>query len=184
MTPEQLEGVRKRSHCLYTQAQVEAALEAMALAITAELAQSEPVLLSVMNGALIFAGKLATQLDFPLQMDYVHATRYRESTSGEDLQWRSWPAISVQGRVVLVLDDILDEGLTLAMIVQWCKQQGANKVYTAVLIEKLHQHKLNDFKADFVGLQAEDYYLYGYGMDYRGYFRNAPGIFAVAAEDL
>ncbi len=184
LTLEQVNAVRKRASCLYKASEVEAALDAMAAEITQKLAHRNPVLLCVMNGGLITAGKLATRLDFPLQMDYLHATRYREKTSGADLQWQSYPSISLQGRVVLVVDDILDEGLTLDKIHHWCQQQQAAEIYLAVLIEKHHSHKLSAIKADFAALHAEDRYLFGYGMDYRGYLRNAPGIFAIADADL
>jgi hypoxanthine phosphoribosyltransferase len=144
------------------------------------LSQCNPLLLCVMNGGIILTGRLATRLKFPLQMDYIHATRYREALQGADLQWRVTPATSIADRTVLVLDDIFDEGETLAGIKDWCEARGAQKVYTAVLVDKQHQRKSTRLKqADFTALYAEDKYLFGYGMDYKGYWRNAPGIYAV-----
>ncbi|HJN96546.1 MAG: hypoxanthine-guanine phosphoribosyltransferase [Gammaproteobacteria bacterium] len=180
---EQISAVSKRARCLHTEQQVEAALDAMAAAITERLHDSNPVLLCIMNGGLIVCGKLATRLNFPLQMDYLHATRYRDKTVGADLQWKSYPVTPLAGRVVLIVDDILDEGATLASIVEYCTKQGASEVLTAVLVEKQHARKLSDLQADFVGLEVEDFYFYGYGMDYKGYLRNAAGIFAVAEQD-
>lgn len=183
MTPLEVKQVQSRARCLHSEQQVEAALDSMAQQIAAKLHASNPILLCIMNGGLIMTGKLATRLDFPLQIDYLHATRYREKTSGQDLQWKTFPSQSLQGRVVLLLDDILDEGTTLEKIIDYCQQQGAQDVFTAVLLEKQHDRKSSAVKADFIGLQAEDYYLYGYGMDYKGYLRNAPGIFAIDDSD-
>lgn len=181
--PKQIKEVWRRSRCLYDEAAVEAALDRMAEQITQRLGDCNPVLLCVMHGGLITTGKLAQRLKFPLQMDYLHATRYREQTSGADLQWKVTPSVSLQGRAVLLIDDILDEGETLAQVKAYCLEQGSDKVYTAVLIDKKHDRKHPDSVADFVGLEAEDYYLFGYGMDYRGYLRNAAGIFAIDEAD-
>ena len=184
MTPEKLAQVQSRARCLHTETEVEAALDAMAVSISRQLSTTNPLLLCVMQGGLIVTGKLATRLAFPLQLDYLHATRYRERTSGGDLHWRQYPAQSLQGRTVLVIDDILDEGKTLEAIVNYCKEQGSREVYSAVLVNKIHQRRQSTIKADFIGLEIEDFYLFGYGMDYKGYLRNAAGIFAIAEVDL
>ncbi len=183
MTPDQVRGVWKRSHCLYDEAAVEAALDRMATEISSLLAAENPILMCVMHGGLITAGKLAGRLQFPMQMDYLHATRYREQTQGADVQWRVMPSLELQGRVVLLVDDILDEGETLARIREYCLGQGADRVHIAVLINKIHNRKNPHCKADFVGLETVDRYLFGYGMDYRGYLRNAAGIFAIDDSD-
>jgi len=180
LSNSQLREVSASARCIYSESQVEAALDEMAAAITRNLEDSNPISLSVMNGALIVTAKLATRLHFPLQLDYLHVTRYRGNTCGGDLDWKCYPSLSLQDRAVLVVDDILDEGATLECVVSYCKQGGASEVLTAVLVEKLHEHKLSSIEADFVGLQVDDYYIYGYGMDYKGYFRNLPGIYAIA----
>ena len=95
------------------------------------------------------------------------------------MDWKCYPSLSLRDRTVLIVDDILDEGATLECVASYCKQGGASEVFTAVLVEKLHEHKLSSIKADFVGLQVDDHYFYGYGMDYKGYFRNLPGIYAI-----
>ena len=182
-TPAHILRVSARAHCLYTEAEVEAALDRLAQEITAKLAESNPLLLCVMTGAVVVTGKLATRLAFPLQIDYLHATRYRAATSGGELVWERHPAASLAGRTVLIIDDILDEGITLARIVEYCREQGCKRVLVAVLVNKIHDRKA-PIEADFVGLDTEDYYLYGYGMDYKGYLRNAPGIYAVAPKDI
>ena len=88
-------------------------------------------------------------------------------------------AIDLAGRDVLIVDDILDVGTTLLSIIDACKAQGAASVKTCVLVDKQHDRKAQPgLKADFTALEAADYYLFGMGMDYKGYWRNAPGIFA------
>lgn len=175
---EHIRQVRTEADCLYSAEKVEIALDEMAAAITAEFHEKNPVVLCVMNGGLIVTGCLLRRLDFPLEQDYIHATRYRGRTQGGELHWVAEPQHSLKGRHVLVIDDILDEGHTLAAIVEHCCEAGAQTVETVVLVEKLHDRK-HGIKADIIGIQAEDRYLFGYGMDYKGYLRNAPGIFAV-----
>lgn len=181
--PEQLEHIQqvmREADCLHPRAEVEAAISRVAAQIGEQLRDSNPLVFCVMNGGLIFAGQLLTQLDFPLEQSYLHATRYRNETRGGELCWKARPDVSFAGREVLVIDDILDEGHTLMAIVDSCRQAGARQVYTAVLLDKQHQRKADPaFRADFVGLECADRYVFGYGMDYRGYWRNAPGIFAV-----
>ena len=179
-TLQDIRQVRAQAEQLYSQQQVEAALDRMAADIGAAIAGSNPLLLCVMTGGLVAAGELFTRLEFPVQLDYLHATRYQGTRGGSELKWITRPAQSLQGRTVLVVDDILDEGLTLAAILDYCRAQGASGVYSAVLVEKLHQRKASGLRADFVGVQVEDRYVFGYGMDYHGYWRNLRGIYAVA----
>ena len=170
--------VLKEADCLYTQTEVEQQLDRMAQEITARHEDTNPIFLCVMTGAMVPAGHLLTRLNFPLELDYIHATRYAGEISGGELAWETEPLISFQDRDIIVFDDILDEGITLAAIVDYCQQQGARNVYTAVLIEKSHNRK-QGIRADYVGLEIVDRYVFGYGMDYHGYLRNVPGIYAV-----
>ena len=172
--------VMAEADCLHAEAEVEAAIDAVADRINADLAERNPVVFCVMNGGLIFSGKLLTRLNFPLELSYLHATRYRNETSGGELFWKAKPEISFIDRDVLIIDDILDEGHTLGAIIDFCCHAGAATVHTAVLVDKDHQRKARpDLKADYVGLNCSDRYVFGYGMDYKGYWRNAPGIYAV-----
>lgn len=176
----QMQNVFDEADCLFSLAQVHHAITRMARQITDELADKNPVLISVMNGGLVFSGQLLTCLNFPLQVDYLHATRYRSETQGGQLDWLVKPQTELQGRTVLVIDDILDEGHTLKDILDFCRAEGAANVLTAVLTDKLHDRKaFKGFKADFEGLRVEDRFIFGFGMDYKGYWRNAPGIYAV-----
>ncbi len=165
--------------CLIAQQQVERALDRMAEEITASLGDKLPVFYCVMNGGLITTGHLLTRLGFPLEVDYLHATRYRGGTRGGELFWRVSPEIPMAGRHVVIVDDILDEGATLAAILAYCHNAGAASISTAVLVDKRHERKaVPDLKADYCSLEVEDRYVFGFGMDYKGYWRNAPGIFA------
>jgi len=175
---EEVTEVYRTADRLFTLEEVDAAMARVAAQVTARLAGSNPLVLGVMNGGLIPVGRLLPMLDFPLQLDYIHATRYRGATTGADLHWLKTPAESLKGRKVLVVDDIRDEGYTLAAIVDWCEEQGAKEVLSLVVTRKLHDRS-NGFEADFTALDLVDRYVFGYGMDYKGYLRNAPGIFAV-----
>lgn len=177
---ETLNNVLADADLLHSQTTVEQALDQMADAITGQLQDSLPVVLSVMNGGLVMAGQLLTRLAFPLEQGYLHATRYRGELSGSaDLQWQALPSVALEGRTVLILDDIYDEGHTLAEVVRACQAQGAERVLTAVLVDKQHERKNDSVTIDFCGLQVPDRYVFGFGMDYRGYWRNAPGIYAL-----
>ncbi len=157
---------------------VAAAVSRVASEITEKLGDTNPLLLCVMSGGVPFAGQLMTQLNFPLEFDYMHVTRYGQETSGGALSWRSAPWTSVKDRTVLILDDILDEGVTLAAIVERMKQLGAKACYTAVATDKLNG-KTKPIKADFVALTVPDRFVFGYGMDVRGNWRNLPAIYAM-----
>ena len=172
--------VLAESDQLVCEADVIAAIARIAAEMTVELKDSNPVLICCMNGGLVFAGQLLTKLVFPLQVDFVHATRYGHEINGVALDWKAGPQINLQGRTVVLLDDILDEGVTLAAIAEYCIQQGVTKVMMAVLVEKLHLRKVTPgMRADFTGIEVGDRFLFGYGLDYKGYWRNAPGIYAV-----
>ena len=181
--PEKIKAVYEKSSCLFTTKEVEAALDRMAINIHARLHDKNPVLLCVMVGGLVPMGNLLPRLDFPLEVDYVHATRYRGDIYGGDLVWKVRPSLDLTNRTVLVVDDILDGGVTLAAILKEVKSLGASEVYSAVLVDKHHNRVENGLEnADFVGLEVDDHYIFGYGMDYNEYLRNAPGIFVVAPE--
>lgn len=170
--------VYQEAECLYDEAQIQQALEKMASEISAALADKNPLVLSVMNGGLITAGQLLPRCHFPLEMNYIHATRYNNTTEGGSLEWLARPRVSLEGRTVLIVDDIHDVGATLEAIIEDCKNQGAAEVYSAVLINKLHDRKVA-MRADFVGLDIADRYIFGCGMDYHGYLRNLPAIYAI-----
>jgi hypoxanthine phosphoribosyltransferase len=177
---EHMHQVMSEADCLFTETDLQQAITQMAECMAIRLHDRQPVFLSVMNGGLIFAGQLLPKLNFLLEMDYIHATRYQGAISGGDIHWKAEPNTLLTGRTVVILDDILDQGSTLVALRDYCLQKGAAEVQIAVLVEKLHDRKFDpNLKADYVGVQAQDRYLFGYGMDYKGFWRNAPGIYAV-----
>jgi len=158
--------------------EVQAAVKRVAAEITGKMAQSYPLVLVVMGGAVVFAGQVLPLLRFPLDLDYIHASRYGAETRGSKIDWRVPPPASVRGRAVLVLDDILDGGQTMAAIRDRLLELGARSFHSAVLVEKrLAQPK--PINADFVGLAIEDRFVFGCGMDAKGFWRNLPEIRAM-----
>jgi hypoxanthine phosphoribosyltransferase len=181
--PQDVQSVFNQATCIYSKQEVELALDKMALAITEAVSDSYPIFLCVVVGGMIPLGSLLTRIVFPLEVNYIHATRYQGETSGGELYWKAKPTCDLKGRTIVIVDDILDSGLTLAAIINFCHEQGAKKVYTSVLVDKQHAREQAGLEhADFTGLTVANQYVFGYGMDYRGYLRNAPGIFAVAPE--
>lgn len=172
--------IRDEADCLCDATEVDAALHRLASDITARLHDRDPIVYVVMNGGLVLAGRLLPRLPFPLEVSYLHATRYGHALQGTMLDWRVRPTRDLRGRTILVLDNILDEGRTLAAIIEYLKSEGAEEVLSAVLVHKLHDRKAYPgMRADFTGLDVIDRFLFGSGMDYKGYWRNAPGIYAV-----
>ena len=170
-----------RSELIHSADAVAAGVRRVAAEITEKLGDTHPLLLCVMSGGVPFAGQLMTQLHFPLDFDYMHVTRYGQETTGGALSWRSAPRTPVKDRTVLVLDDILDEGLTLAAIVERMMELGARACYTAVATDK-QNGKTKPIKADFVALDVPDRFVFGYGMDVSGAWRNLPAIYALKEE--
>ncbi len=182
ISPQQAWQVYQQARCLYERSAVETALDSMAQHLTADLADHNPLFLCVMSGALIPMGHLLTRLEFPLEIDYLHATRYRGQTQGGEIHWLARSKTHLQGRTVVVVDDILDEGYTLAAILEDCRIQGAADIRTAVLVNKNHERRYQGLSADYIGLEVDDHYVFGYGMDYHGYLRNVAGIYAVVEQ--
>ncbi|QGG80687.1 hypoxanthine-guanine phosphoribosyltransferase [Litorivicinus lipolyticus] len=176
----ELNQVLADADCLATQTEVDACLDRMATNITKGLGDTMPLILCVMRGGIVTCGSLLPKLTFPLQVDYVHASRYRDKDRGGELEWSVMPQFELKGRVILLVDDILDEGHTLAAIKAHCLEAGAASVKTAVLVDKIHDRRSDRLtKADYTGLYTPDRFLFGAGMDYKGFWRNAPGIYAM-----
>ncbi len=171
------QSILAHSELIYSEAEVVSAVERLASEITHALSKTNPIVMSVMGGAVVFTGQLLPQLNFPLEFDYVQANRYH-GTSGQDLVWRVEPSDKVKGRVILLLDDILDEGITLAEIKAKCLLMGAEQVLVAVLSEKILGRD-KPIRADFVGLELPNRYVFGCGMDAYGWWRNLPCIRAL-----
>lgn len=180
MTPEEVRRVLDEADCLFPRDAVERAIDRLAERTAADLADSNPLVLAVMNGGVVLLGGLLTRWSFPMQLDYLHATRYRGATAGgEHLHWLARPQTPMADRMVVVVDDILDGGVTLSGICEYCWGQGARAVVSIVLVNKANPGRDPAITVDYAALEAPNRYLFGYGMDYHDYLRNAPGIFAV-----
>ena len=164
---------------LHEREEIDIVIAEMANRIDAVLDGERPVFLTVMNGALIFAGQLALAIQTDLEFDYVHATRYRGETTGSELHWLREPQVSLVDRVVLLVDDILDEGHTLKAVRDDCYQRGAKKVLIVSLCTKRHDRLAEGIRADFHGIELPDRYVFGFGMDYHEQGRNLPAIYAL-----
>ena len=179
LSTDDLKKVLAKSELIYSADQVAQAIDKIALQLNERLQEAQPLLLCVMNGGLVFTGQLMLRLTCFPQVDYIHATRYRNQTSGTTLDWRAYPSHDLKNRTVLIVDDILDEGVTLKAIVEYCREQGAKQVLTAVLVQKKHDRCVDGIESDYVGLEVEDKYVFGFGMDYHAQLRHLNGIYAL-----
>jgi hypoxanthine phosphoribosyltransferase len=179
MTPPSLAEALKTADLLYDRARLDAVIMQMGKQVSAAVSGETPLYLPVMHGGLIFAGALALAISADLEFDYVHATRYHGGTRGKDLLWIKPPGAKMLDRTVLLVDDILDEGYTLSAIRDHCLAQGASRVLIVVLCEKRHGRTAPGIRADFVGVEVPDRYVFGFGMDYYEQGRNLPGIYAL-----
>jgi hypoxanthine phosphoribosyltransferase len=163
---------------LVSEREVAAAVRRLAGEVRAALREAHPLVLAVMGGAVVFAGQLLPLLDFPLEFDYLHVTRYGDTTAGGELSWIVAPRSAVAGRTLLVIDDILDEGVTLAAVKRRLLEQGAKACHIAVFADK-DIGRPKPVTADFVGVHLPNRFVFGFGMDVKGAWRNLPAVYAV-----
>ncbi len=178
LAPEQAWDVLHSAEEVCSAATVAQTVKRIAAEITRGLADDYPLVLSVMGGAVVFTGQLLPLLRFPLDYDYLHVTRYGNATTGGRIEWKVFPLEAVAGRVVLVVDDILDEGYTMAEIRTRVLAAGARRCCCAVFVDK-DTGRSKPIAADFVGLRVPNRYVFGFGMDINGAWRNLAGIYAV-----
>ena len=176
--PSIAKQILQDAELIFSKEEVSAAVDKVADKINEQLGESDPLVLSVMGGAVVFTGWLLPKLRFPLDFDYVQASRYHNNIQGHDIHWRVAPSSGVKGRTILLIDDILDEGITLAAVREKCLEAGAAQVLIAVLAEK-DTGRPKPISADFSGLIVPDRYVFGCGMDVHGRWRNLPEIYAL-----
>ena len=177
--PNNLAVALQNSELLFDENEIDRAIALIALDIRNDYAGARPVYLTLMHGGMLFASKLSLQVGIDLEFDYLHATRYRGALTGSGLAWLHRPSTPLEGRRVLIADDILDEGHTLKAVRNWCEDQGALDVRIAVLCVKNHDRRVEGIDAEYIALEVPDRYVYGYGMDYYEQGRNLPGIYAL-----
>ena len=178
MTTDDLHQVRKNAKIIIHQSEIEIALNKLASQLNKAYKGKNPIFLIVLNGGLVFSGQLLPKIDILCQIDYCHATRYQGDMRGAEIQWKAKPQMTLADRDIIIVDDILDEGHTLAAISDFCFAQKANSVKSLVLVEKQHQRKsYQGQKADYCELTVPDKYVFGFGMDYAHHWRNLKDIF-------
>jgi hypoxanthine phosphoribosyltransferase len=177
-TPEEAWRILETAEEVCSAEGVAAEVARIAAEISAKLKDRHPLVLGVMRGSVMFAGHLLPQLRFPLHFDYLDVTRYRATTTGGEITWKVSPGTAVAGRVVLVIDDILDEGHTLAEVRQKLLEAGATEFYSAVFAQK-DTGRPKPIVADFIGITVPNKYVFGFGMDVYGAWRNLPAIYAL-----
>jgi hypoxanthine phosphoribosyltransferase len=174
-------AARRHARCIASAREIARALERMAEEITADLAGADPVVLAVMHGGAFAAIELCRRLRFPYELDFVHVTRYARGTRGGEIEWRVRPSADLASRTVLVVDDVLDRGHTLRALGAELEKVGVARLRTAVLVVKRVANARARPKVDYRGVEVEDVYLFGCGMDYRGYWRGLPALYALAS---
>ncbi len=179
---EEARAVFAEADCLIEAPRLQGCYDRMAAQITEQMAELDPVILCVMLGGLQATAEISKRLSFPFEFDYLHATRYSGDTFGGELVWKVSPGIDLANRHVLIIDDILDEGYTIAATLNAISAQGAASVRTAMLLQKVHDRRAPGLEADILGSEIEDRYVFGAGMDYKGYFRQLPAVYAVATQ--
>jgi hypoxanthine phosphoribosyltransferase len=168
----------READLVYSEQEVGRAVERVAAEVTARLADANPLVLSVLGGAVVFTGRLLPLLHFPLELDYLHVTRYDGKTRGSEVRWKAGPRTDIRGRTLLVVDDILDEGDTLAAVRERLLADGADAFFSAVFADK-DTGRAKPIRADFVGVRVPNRYVFGFGMDVNEYWRNLPAIYAM-----
>ena len=169
-TNTELERIINTSTCLITESEIDKRISKLAYELSDKLNGEDPVFLCTLVGALIFTGKLTSRIKIPIQIDYAHASRYGESSSGNEVTWHATPKISLKNRTVVILDDVLDGGITMRAIYKYCLENDSGRSPGGLQ------------KPDFTCFTIGDYWLVGTGLDYKGYLRNLPGIYAMDPE--
>lgn len=173
-----LQEIYDNADLLYSLTDIDQALEQLSAQISKEYADLNPLLLCVMTGSVMTSGHLLPKLNFPLELDYIHVTRYGDKTIGGELNWMHQPVSELTNRHVILIEDIFDEGVTLHALREFCIEAGAASVKCVCLIDKEHENKIG-ITPEFIGLSVPNRFVFGFGMDYKGYWRNAPGVYAV-----
>mgnify|MGYP003646143212 CR=1 FL=1 len=180
LSTQQLQEVRDSSDLIFSASQIQTAVENMGLELETRIRDKDAIFICVMNGGIIITSDLLRSIDCDVRLDYLQVARYRDKTVGGSLHWLKEPQLSLENQTVVLVDDIYDEGYTMEELVSYCKRHGAKEVITAVLLLKRKSTPQVDLKPDIFGLEVNDRYVYGYGMDYKGYLRNVSAIYAIS----
>jgi hypoxanthine phosphoribosyltransferase len=176
---QECESVRNNSDLIYSAEQIKCAINRLAVELEARLAGRAAHVLCVMNGALIFTSDLVRHIDGDLKIDYLQVSSYGDTTTGGEIEWHKTPQYPLQDQVIVIVDDIFDRGSTMHALISHCQSQGADEIITCVMLSKNLPNRSHNFKPDLIGLEVDDRYVFGYGMDYKGHLRHMPDIYAL-----
>lgn len=179
--PPTPDGLPPGSKLVIPEHEIGLALDRLTREVGAALSRARPLVVTIMNGGLVFAGQLLPRLRFPLECDYIHVRRYGRGTQGGELEWIAGPHVDVRDRTVLLLDDILDEGRTLAVVKEALLARGAKEVRIAAFARK-ERGEPPAIEADYVGVRVPNLFVFGFGMDVDGAYRNLPAVYALPPE--
>ncbi len=179
---QEIKQVLANAEVLITEKEINVAIDSVAEDIKVATQNLVPIYLCVMKGGAMFTSALMQRIKTPMILDYIHVDRYRNKTSGSSIHWHKEPDTTLKDQVVVIVDDILDEGYTLRELIAYCEAKGAKKVLSAVLLEKKLKNKPTETTADFIGMEVSDRYVFGWGMDYKGYLRNQSCIYAISED--
>lgn len=161
---------------LLSRAQIEQRVRELGEAITRDYAGSEPVLVCVLKGSIIFAADLMRAIDLPLRVEFFGVKSYgAETTSSGVVQITLDLAHPIEGRHVLIVEDIVDTGLTLTYLKEQLKARGAESLRVCSLLNKPARMQ-RPVTIDYLGFTIEDVFVVGYGLDHAERFRNLPYI--------
>ena len=175
----EMQKILSESECIYTESQINKSIAELAKKIEEKIYPLNPLVMPILDGAVMFSAALLKHFSFPFDVDYMHLTRYRGKTVGSSLEWKKKPTAAIENRDVVIVDDIFDEGYTLSEAAHYCKNKNAKSVLTVVLALKEHNRSFNNTLPDYYALKVPDRYVFGFGMDYKNNYRDLTSIYAL-----
>ncbi|MBQ2701232.1 MAG: hypoxanthine phosphoribosyltransferase [Clostridia bacterium] len=164
------------SHILVTREEIQAAVKKLGEQITRDYAGKEPMLVGILKGSVVFFADLIREIDLPMTMEFMAISSYGSATksSGEVRIIKDLDK-AITGRDVLIVEDIVDSGLTLSFLKKTLEGRGAASIKIATLLDKPARRKV-DLKSDYYCFIIPDEFVVGYGLDYDEKYRNLPDI--------
>ena len=148
--------------------------------ISKDYAEQEVVVLCIIKGAMVFCSHLMSHINADVYLDCIDVSRYGSRLEGGELVVKSNPTLNLTNRNLLIVDDMIDQGETLQFVQNYCVNQGAASIKTAVLLQKEHNRKIStEVPIDYCAFTIPDAFVFGFGIDCKGRYRNLPDIYAL-----
>jgi hypoxanthine phosphoribosyltransferase len=161
---------------LISRAQIDERVSAMGRQISADFSGGELIVCCVLKGAMFFCSDLMRAITMDAALDFIQVSSYgTEKYSSGVVTILKEPQLDMHGKAVLIVEDIIDSGLTIREVHHYIESRGAAKVRTAAFLDKAASRKV-DFKADYVGFTIDPHFVIGYGLDFAEKYRNLPDI--------